>query len=341
MKIDFSSQNLPIPNSEFERQVISFIKEWFSDSTTVNVQTSGSTGTPKIFQIEKDRMRHSANKTCDVLDLKKGDSALICLPIEYISGKMMVVRAMERKLKLVVKTPSTKPIADLNEEIDFCAMSPLQVENSLDKIHFLKNLIIGGAAVSETLKIKISQKLKNSTTQSLIFETYGMSETLSHIALKQIYPIAEEYFKVLDDVQISLDERSCLQILAPKLNSELLSTNDLIEIKNDKEFKFLGRIDNVINSAGLKIYPEQLESLIKKEITNEVVFLGIQDDLLGQKLILIVEGEENSTISQQLENVVYPSKNHQPKVIVWLANFPRIPNGKVNRKELQARVSDV
>lgn len=334
MKIDFSNQNLPIPNSEFERQVISFIKEWFSDSTTVNVQTSGSTGTPKIFQIEKERMRHSANKTCDVLGLKKGDSALICLPIEYISGKMMVVRAMERKLKLVVKTPSTKPIADLNEQIDFCAMSPLQVENSLDKLYLLKNLIIGGASVSESLKVKIAQKLKNSKTQTRIYETYGMSETLSHIALKQIYPIAEEYFKVLDDVEISLDERGCLQIFAPKLNPDFLSTNDLIEIKNDKEFRFLGRIDNVINSAGLKIYPEQLESLVKKEIVNEVVFLGIQNDLLGQKLLLMIEGEENSIINQQLENVVYPSKNHQPKEIIWLANFPRIANGKVNRKEL-------
>ena len=341
MKIDFSNQNLPIPNSEFENKIISFIKEWFSDSTTVNVQTSGSTGTPKIFQIEKERMRHSANKTCDVLDLKKGDSALICLPIEYISGKMMVVRAMERKLKLVVKTPSTKPLADLNEEIDFCAMSPLQVENSLDKIHFLKNLIIGGASVSESLKVKIAQKLKNSKTQTRIYETYGMSETLSHIALKQIYPIAEEYFKVLDDVEISLDERGCLQIFAPKLNSELLSTNDLIEIRNNKEFIFLGRIDNVINSGGLKIYSEQMESLVKKEIPNEVVFLGIKDELLGQRLVLLIEGEGSETLNKQISNINYPSKNHAPKESIFIAAFPRIPNGKVNRKELQARISDV
>ena len=146
---------------------------------------------------------------------------------------------------------------------------------------------------------------------------------------------------MLDDVEISLDERGCLQISAPKLNSELLSTNDLIEIKNDKEFKFLGRIDNVINSAGLKIYPEQLESLVKKEIANEVVFLGIQDDLLGQKLILVIEGEENENINQQLLKINYPSKNHAPKETIFITIFPRIPNGKVNRKELQARISDV
>ena len=334
MKIDFSSKTILIPKTEFEKKVSNFIQDWFDESTTVKVQTSGSTGTPKIFEIDKERMRYSANKTCDILELKEGDTALLCLPVDYISGKMMVVRAIERKLKLVVNTPSAKPIADLNEEIDFCAMSPLQVENSLDKIHLIKNIIIGGAAVSESLKIKISQTLRSSETQSSIFETYGMSETLSHIALKQIYPIAEDYFKVLEGVEISLDERSCLQIFAPKLNPELLKTNDLVEINDSREFKFLGRIDNVINSAGLKIYPERLESLVKKEIPHEVVFVGVADELLGKKLLLVIEGEHNKEINQQLEKIIYPSKNHQPKEIIFIEKFPRIPNGKIDRREL-------
>lgn len=336
MKIDFSTQNLPHPETAFEKQVIIFIREWFNNSTTVKVQTSGSTGTPKVFEIEKERMRHSANKTCDILGLKKGDSALLCLPLEYISGKMMVVRAIERKLNLIIKIPSINPLIDLNETIDFCAMSPLQVENSLDKIHLIKNIIIGGAAVSETLKTKISEILNNSksTLENHIFETYGMSETLSHIALKQIYAIAEDYFQVLNGVEISLDERGCLQIFAPKLNPETLLTNDLVEIKNNKEFRFLGRIDNVINSAGLKIYPEQLEILVKKGIPNEVVFLGITDELLGQKLVLIIEGQKNPNITQRLDKIIYPSKNHHPKEIIFFGKFPRIPNGKIDRKEL-------
>ena len=334
MIIDFSNDQRPIPTTEFEQRVISFIEEWFADSKTVNVHTSGSTGTPKVFQIEKERMRYSANKTCDILGLKEGDSALLCLPVDYISGKMMVVRAIERKLKLVVNTPSAKPLSDLNKEIDFCAMSPLQVENSLDKIHLIKNIIIGGAAVSESLKIKISQTLRSTETQSSTFETYGMSETLSHIALKQIYPSSEDYFKVLDGVEISLDERDCLQIFAPKLNPEPLKTNDLVEINDSREFRFLGRIDNVINSAGLKIYPERLESLVKKEIPNEVVFVGVADELLGQKLLLVIEGEQNKKITQQLEKIIYPSKNHQPKEIIFIEKFPRIPNGKIDRREL-------
>lgn len=337
MNIDFSQDiNLKSLSSqtEFEEKVISFLVEWFSESKTVSVQTSGSTGTPKIFEIEKDKMRHSAKMTCDILNLKKGDSALLCLPVEYISGKMMIVRALERKLNLFVKTPSTKPLDDFFEKIDFCAMSPLQVENSLAKIHLIKNLIIGGASVSETLKSKISQNLKNSETQSQIFETYGMSETLSHIALKQIFPVPEDYFKVLDNIEISLDERKCLQIFAPQLNPDILKTNDLVELKNEKEFRFLGRIDNVINSAGLKIYPEQLEALVKKEIPNDVFFVGISDEKFGQKLVLVIEGEESKIVTEQLASIIYPTKNHHPKQIIFVEKLPRIPNGKINRQEL-------
>ena len=341
MNIDFS-KDLPIkslfPQTEFEEKVISFLKEWYSDSKTVSVQTSGSTGTPKIFEIEKERMLHSAKMTCDILHLQKGDSALLCLPIEYISGKMMVVRAIERSLKLVIKTPTSTPLSGLNEEIDFCAMSPLQVENSLDQIHFIKNIIIGGAAVSENLKKKITQTLKHSITQTLVYETYGMSETLSHIALKEIFPIPEAYFKVLGNVEISLDERKCLQIFAPKLNPERLQTNDLVELKNEREFRFLGRIDHVINSAGLKIYPEELESLVKKEISNELIFLGIKDERFGQKLILVIEGAKTEMLENKLSTIIYPSKNHHPKEILFLEKFPRIPNGKIDRRKLNETV---
>ena len=334
MIIDFSTQHLPTPKTEFEKQVLSYLTTWFDDSATVKVQTSGSTGTPKVFDVEKKRMRHSAKKTNDILGLKNGDSAMLCLPVDYISGKMMVVRAIERNLKLVVKTPSINPLIDLNEKITFCAMSPLQVENALDKIHLIKIIIIGGAAVSATLKNKIRKQLNSQIEPTRLYETYGMSETLSHIALKEIYPTQVKYFSVLDDIEISIDERGCLQIFAPKLNPELIITNDLVEVKNRKSFKFLGRIDHVINSAGLKIYPEQLESLVKQEIDNELVFLGIADEVLGQKLVLLIEGEENESITKRLDHISYPIKNHQPKEIIFIKNFPRIPNGKVNRKEL-------
>jgi len=329
------------PQTEFEKKVIFFIEEWLSDSQTVQVQTSGSTGIPKVFGIEKEKMINSAVMTCNFLGLKSGDSALLCLPIEYISGKMMVVRSIERKLQLSITEPSIKPLEKLDREIDFCAMTPLQVENSLDKIRFIKNLIIGGAAVSESLKKKIDQSLSESGSKTKIYETYGMSETLSHIALKQIFPNQDSYFSVFENIEISTDERGCLKIDAPKLNSEILQTNDLVEIKNPdedshrKQFRFLGRIDNVINSGGAKIFPEQLEALVKKEIPNEVVFLGISDESLGQKLILIIEGKETEFIKEKLSAIPYQQKFHRPKEIIFVEKIPRTQNGKVNRLELK------
>ncbi len=337
--IDF--KNLKIkelqPNSEFEKKVQIFINSWFSDSEKVEVQTSGSTGTPKIFEIEKSRMLASAKKTCDFLDLKDGNSALLCLPIEYISGKMMVVRSLFRNLKLTISDPSLKPLENLKQEIDFCAMTPLQVENSLDKLHLIKKLIIGGASVSTNLKSQISNlKLKNQ-----IFETYGMSETLSHIGLRQIFPIEEMYFSLFERISISQDDRGCLKINAPELNSEILQTNDLVEIINEKQFRFLGRVDNVINSGGAKIFPEELEGLVKKEIPNEVVFLGIPDEILGQKLVLVIEElgvsnlESQENLKSQISNLKFEKSFHKPKEIIFVDEIPRTPNGKVNRIKLQ------
>jgi O-succinylbenzoic acid--CoA ligase len=338
MLLDFN--NLEInnlhPKTDFEKKVIFFLKEWFSESKTVKVQTSGSTGIPKIIEVEKEKMLNSAKMTCNFLDLKERNTALVCLPVEYISGKMMVVRAITRKLKLIISDPSLKPLENLNENIDFCAMTPLQVENSLDKIHFIKYLIIGGATVSESLKSKISQTLKHSHSPTQIYETYGMSETLSHIALKKTYPTQEEYFSIFDTIEISTDERDCLKIYAPQFNSEVLQTNDLVEIKNRNQFKFLGRIDNVINSGGAKIFPEQLEALVKKEIPNEVVFLGIKDESLGQKLILIVEGFEGENLKSQISNLKFEKSFHKPKEIIFVDKIPRTPNGKVSRLELKS-----
>ncbi|HCM33811.1 AMP-binding protein [Chryseobacterium sp.] len=340
MLIDFNNLNINKLSfhTEFEKKVENFLEEWVSDGEMVKVQTSGSTGVPKIFDIEKKKMINSAVMTCNFLGLKEGDKALLCLPVEYISGKMMIVRSMERNLKLIVTEQSLNPVGHLDEEIDFCAMTPLQVENSLDQLHLIKNLIIGGAAVSESLKNKIRQiDLKSSNR---IFETYGMSETLSHIGLKQLMPESEDYFTVFENVSISLDERGCLTLFAPNVNDEVLKTNDLVEIKNDKQFKFLGRIDNVINSGGAKIFPEALETLVKKEIPNEAIFVGLPDESLGQKLVLIVEGKESDDLIRAISQITFEKKFHKPKEIIFINTIPRTPNGKVSRIELTKLVSE-
>jgi O-succinylbenzoic acid--CoA ligase len=244
---------------------------------------------------------------------------------------MMLVRAIERKLKIFISEPSSRPLEFLKNKTDkvcFCAMTPMQVQNSLDKIHLIKKLIIGGATVSENLKSQISN------LKSQIFETYGMSETLSHIALKQISPILEEYFTVLNDVEITIDDRNCLKIFAPKLNPETLQTNDIIELLNEKQFKFLGRFDNVINSGGMKIFAEELENLVKKQIDRDLIFLGKPDEILGEKLVLVIEGKEDENLKSQISNLKFENKFHIPKEILFLEKFPRTENGKVLRKEI-------
>ena len=333
MQIDFKNFDIKniLPRTEFEKKVLQFLQEWFSDSETVSVQTSGSTGIPKVFEIEKKRMLNSSKMTCDFLGLKEGDTALLCLPVQYISGKMMLVRAIERKLKVIISEPSSTP--EISQNTDFCAMTPLQVQNSLDKIHFIKNLIIGGAAVSENLKSQLTSSIQHPASNK-IYETYGMSETLSHIALKQISPIQEEYFTVLNDVEISVDERNCLKIFAPKLNPEVLQTNDIVELLNEKQFRFLGRFDNVINSGGVKIFAEELENLVKKHIDKDLVFLGKPDETLGEKLILVIEGKNEEHLKSKIYNLEFPSKFHIPKEVLFLEKFPRAENGKVLRKEI-------
>lgn len=341
MIIDFKNlESLPqYSASAFEKKVLEFIEEWISDSKLISVQTSGSTGRAKIFNVEKSKMSHSAKMTCDFLGLEEGLSALICLPIEYISGKMMVVRSLERKLKLSVVEPSTKPLENLNQEIDFCAMTPLQVENSLDKIHFIKKLIIGGAEVSAHLRNQLFLKLQTRNSEQKIYETYGMSETLSHIALKEIFPKNEDFFSILNGIEISLDERGCLRISAPKLNSEILQTNDLVELKNEKQFRFLGRIDNVINSGGAKIFPEELEHFVKKQLQNfdripELVFLGIPDRALGRKLVLAIESQEDESLKSIIWSIEFQKSFQKPKDIFFIEKIPRTPNGKIDRLQL-------
>ena len=332
MILDFSSSDTLL---QFEEKlpefIVLFLKNWFSDSKFMKLQTSGSTGTPKILDVEKDKMLNSAKMTCDFLGLKEGNTALLCLPTEYISGKMILVRAIERRMKLLIQTPSLFPLENITKEIDFCAMTPLQVQNSLDKIHCIKKLIIGGASISESLKQQLIQK----NPQTKIYETYGMSETLSHIALKSISPKREEYFRILDGIKISQDQRGCLVINAPKLNNKTLITNDLIKLKNKREFKFLGRIDNIINSGGIKISPENLEDWIKKFIPNELVFIGIPDINLGEKLVLVLEGKEDLNLKSHILQLPFEKKYLKPKEIIFIEKIPRTPNNKIDRLGLK------
>ncbi|MEC5393845.1 AMP-binding protein [Bergeyella sp. RCAD1439] len=334
MEVDFNQFDIKALRSSslFEESVLFFLKDWFSPDVAVAVQTSGSTGEPKRFLVEKERMRSSARMTVDFLGLKPGDTALLALPVQYISGKMMVVRAAERRLKLWVGESSLTPLAKLDRHVDFCALTPLQVEHSLDKIHWVKNLIIGGAAVSESLKARLRARLNELAAEVRVFETYGMTETLSHIALKAIYPKDDGCFSVLEGVAVDLDDRGCLVVDAPALAEGRLHTNDLVKMEEAGRFRFLGRVDHVINSGGAKISPEVLEAVVRRYVSNEVLFVGERDEILGQRLVLVVEGERNAELCKVIEGIAFGKSFHRPKRVVFLPVFPRTPNGKVDRR---------
>lgn len=297
-----------------------FLLDWLDDKETIELTTSGTTGVPKVITIKKQSMVHSAIATGNFFNLHPQDKALLCLPARYIAGKMMIVRAMMLGLELDIMVPSSH-LDDLlpHKAYDFVAIVPLQAENSLDKLHQFKKIIIGGAKVSDDL----ASKLKN--IKSDIYETYGMTETITHIAAKKI---GEAYFNVLEHVSISNDERNCLVIDAQSVSDEKVITNDIVEILNEKQFKWIGRYDNVINSGGIKLFPEQIEAKLASKIGNRFFITSLPDDVLGSKVVLIIEGLE-----QVIDTTIFNSldKFEKPKEILFVSEFVETETKKINR----------
>ena len=330
----------PLPASatsatDFSAEIQSFLQEWDAEGDTVTVQTSGSTGTPKVMQVSKDAMRFSAQRTCAFLGLQPGDSALLALPVRYISGKMMVVRALEAGLTLYAVPPSATPLETVQQSVDFCALTPLQVQNSIHQIHHFRKLIIGGAAVSPQLKDKLYQDAQLTETNR-VYETYGMTETLSHIALRQIFPVEEDCFRAFPDVGLSTDGRGCLQISAPGLLTTDITTNDIVELTGSDFFRFIGRADNIINSAGLKISPEQVELEILRQTGIECIISSLPSEMLGQQVVGVVEaGQMSDAHIKTLTEMKFSNKNYAPKVWLTVHAFPRTENGKLDRRKLQ------
>ena len=242
-----------------------FLAEWHDPSPFLEVQTSGSTGTPKRMRVRKDRMLNSARLTCDYLGLKKGDKALLCMPLRYIAGKMMVVRSLYAGLDLEVREPSGHPLADWGDTpLRFAAMIPLQVYNTLrvpeerKRLEQTDILIIGGGAIDAALEQEIRQM------PNTVYSTYGMTETLSHVALRRLNgPEASPYYHPFPSVTLSLSPDNTLVIDAPLVCDERLVTNDVARLLPDGSFAIIGRKDNIINSGGIKIQIEEVEERLR------------------------------------------------------------------------------
>ena len=304
------------------QDVNQFISEWMNGNDEMMLQTSGSTGTPKPITVKKDWMKNSARLTGRTFGLKEGDSALLCMPMKYVAGKMMVVRALELELDLKVVEPCSNPLKNINEPINFAAMVPLQLENSLKDLAKVKKLIVGGGQVNS----KLVEKLRSVSTH--VYETYGMTETLTHVAIKPLNgPSKSDVFRALDDIDFELDGRGCLVINAPKMNPKPVITNDFIDLVDEKSFRWLGRYDNIINSGGIKIIPEVVEAKLSSIVPNRRFFIaGKSDKSLGEKVVLVVEGKSMDISCKSLD------KFEQPKEIHFIPEFVETKSGKIHRQ---------
>lgn len=303
----------------FEKEIGKFLLDWHNNESFIMVQTSGSTGIPKQIVLQKSAMIASAKATGLYFNLTPKSTSLLCLSANYIAGKMMLVRALTLGLHLDIIDPTSAPLS--TKKYNFTAMVPLQVQKSLSKLHLVDIVLIGGAKVSYSLSEKIQK------TNCNAFESYGMTETISHIAIKKI---GELPFTVLPNVTISIDDRSCLVIEAVELSEEKVITNDIVEILNATQFIFKGRIDNVINSGGIKIFPEEVEEILAKFISVPFFVASKPDEILGEKVILVLEATpfsfDNSVFSEL-------SKYQIPKEILFLESFVRTETQKINRKK--------
>ncbi|TDQ27691.1 AMP-binding protein [Tenacibaculum caenipelagi] len=336
--------------------VFSFLSDWFNADDFVVVQTSGSTGKPKPIPLKKKHMVNSAKATGAFFDLKENTKALLCLSTDYIAGKMMLVRALTLGWRLDIVEAVSNPLEGTDKEVyDFSAMVPLQLQNSLEDLHKVKKLIVGGGVVSNDL----IDEIQNLPTQ--VFATYGMTETITHIAVKKLnnytslrggmmkesvdkeitsqmkFVRNDECYKALPNIQLSQDSRNCLVIDAPKVSTERIVTNDVVHLVSETEFEWLGRYDNVINSGGVKLHPEKIEEKLSKIITNRFFVIGIPDKGLGEKLVLIVEGVTSSAVEKSLKTEVKSlkklSKYEIPKEIYFVDKFIETETKKIQRKK--------
>jgi len=317
---------------EWEKELYLFLNEWFSATDYIRVQTSGSTGEPKSIEMPKMLMIRSAERTISYFGLQKGSRLLLSLPCHYIAGKMMVVRAIVGQMNLVTVDPAGNFDLLQNECVDLGAMVPNQLIKLLehnfgkDKLQNIRNLLVGGSAISKATEEQIS-KLTNR-----VVSTYGMTETASHIAIRELSGNRKtEFYHCLPGISVSLGKNGCLQILHPEFDEPLL-TNDLAEVQSETTFCILGRADSVIISGGVKYSPELIEKKLENLISQRFIISSIPDEKLGEKLVLIIEGKPFNTILLEQKIIEILSKYERPGSIFFQEKLHETASGKIVRR---------
>jgi len=320
------------PDDSWRNSIYFFLQNWFDDSDFISAKTSGSTGKPKNIHLLKESMLNSARMTNHFFDLSPQSVSLLSLPASYIAGKMMLVRAMVAGFNLISVEPSADPFKTVKTSIDFAAITPYQLFHaalSLQK-KSVRKIIVGGGPVTAKLET-LSENIP-----SELYETYGMTETCSHIALRRFNGKDKSaFFTVLEGVSIRVDDRGCLAIHVPHLLKEEIQTNDIVELRGMNSFRWLGRADSTINSGGIKIHPEQLEKKLEEIIPSGYFISSIPDDILENIVVLVIESDEytiqqTELLKKAMEKLF--SKYEMPKQILFLPFFIYSENHKVLRK---------
>jgi O-succinylbenzoic acid--CoA ligase len=316
----------------WKKEIFYFIIDWLSESKTVKVTTSGSTGTPKTLLLNKEYVKKSAEATNRFFELKKGDKALLCLPVKYIAGKMMIVRALEGMYDLYCVEPSLTPSFE-ETTVDFAAMTPSQVSSLLDSeegkllIGKVDKLIVGG----DLIPVSLEEKLQ--TVKTKVWHTYGMTETITHVALRRVNgrEAASSFFP-MEHVSLSQQNRQ-LVIHAPTIGVHQMITNDLVEFNGNGSFNVLGRKDNVVISGGVKLFPEVIEKKVETICKMPFYFSGVSDDKLGTKLVMFLESYKNIDLEKLKHSIaMVVDKFENPKEIIVKSKFDRTISGKIVRE---------
>jgi len=333
-----------IPLNGYESKTLEFCRNWLNGVQEFPIQTSGSTGRPKTIVLTRRQLEASAQRTIKLLGLQQGDCTLVCLNTEYIAGMMMLVRGFLADLQIIIVEPSSSSLSLIGpeEQIDFASFVPMQLQlvleqmpGRLPQLNRMKGILVGGAPVTQTLQ----RELQSITAP--VYHTYGMTETASHIALRRLNgPQAAEYYQVLDSIEAGLDKRGCLTIRGDVTNHELLVTNDVVELLTPTRFRWIGRVDNIINTGGVKVQIEKVELAIAEAFVNFTdsprFFIAPQpDELLGEKIVLLVEGEPlppdtEAVLFDKLRDLL--KKFELPKEIYYSPAFTETATGKISRQ---------
>jgi len=333
--LTYAENKLKQPNlQDWERDLFSFIVQWFSATDYISIHTSGSTGTPKEIRISKDRMVRSAERTLQYFNVKPFENILLCLPVKYIAGMMMVVRAFTGSLNLLTLPSNQLQLDSVKDSIGFASMVPLQMDRLLNErqnFDLITKLLLGGTPVSFNLTEKLKVSFKG-----LAWETYGMTETITHVAVRKIFDEVQ-VFHALPGISFSSDEHERLIISDPFIQDQPVYTNDRVELLSKISFRLLGRFDNVINSGGIKIQPEELERLLEPVIETKYCITSVPDEKFGEMVVLVVEkGGDLNQIREKLRNL---EGYKQPKKVIEIEKIPVTSNGKVDYKGVRVMIN--